>query len=352
MQGNIFQKQEPKLKLEAALKATLCGLAVGLGANFVAALVLWLTPLRGLWIVFAVLAVVTLIAAPIFYFAKFRPNDVSSARRIDRMGLDERLITMVEFSDEDSYMAKIQREDAKAALAAVESRDIRIRISRAIVTALSICLILGAGMTTVGALDEAGLLPGGDELIDSFIEEQTTVYVMVSYVVEDGGIIEGDEEQLIVKGAETTPVTAVADDGFVFKCWSDGYANPTRYDTKVEEDVIYVAIFMELDEGNGQGNGDGEGEGDGEGDGEGASDVPSEGEGQGQGKGESNQPSQDPGNGAGGQWKPNNGFIDGETNYRDVLGEYQDAAEEVIEDSESELTDEEKELIDKYLGIV
>lgn len=350
MQNKHFQKQQPKLRMEAMLKSTLCGLAVGFGANFIASAVLWLTSLDGLWLSIVVLAVATLIAAPIFYFKRYRPTDVSAAKRIDRLGLEERLITMVEFQNEDSYIARIQREDAEATLSTVDNKQLKIMISKAIVVAVSVCVFLGAGMTTINVLAEAGILVGGDKLIESFVEEQTTEYVTISYVIDEGGIIEGDEEQIVVKSTNGTAVTAVADEGYMFVCWSDGYAYPTRTEEQVTEDVVYVAEFEEIEEGEGQRKGDGEGEGEGEGDESG--DAPGEeGEGQGNGKGESDGPPQE-GNGAGGQWKPNNGFIDGETNYRDVLDEYKEAADETVEDSDSELSEEEKELIKKYLGIV
>lgn len=349
MQNNYFQRQEPKLKMEAFLKSVLSGLTIGFGANFLLALILWLTPLDGFWISIGVLAGVTLIATPIFYFKRFRPTDTTSARRIDRLGLDERLVTMVEYGNDGSFIANLQRKDAEEALSRVDNKQLKIRISRAIVVSLVICAVLGTGMTTVSALDNMGLLPGGDELIDSFVEEQTTVYVMVSYEIEEGGIIEGDEEQLIVKGTNATSVTAVADEGYVFKCWSDGYANPTRTDEKVEEDVVYVAIFTEMEEED-----DGEGEGDGDGAKDEPSDAPSEEGGNNQNNDNNQQPppDADSGDAASGQWSPNNGIIDGETNYRDLLNEYQDSAEETIQNGDRELTEEEKELIKKYLGIV
>ena len=350
MQNKHFQKQQPKLRMEAWLRSTLCGLAVGFGANFLASAVLWLTSIDGLWLSIGVLVVATLVATPIFYYKRYRPTDVSAAKRIDRLGLEERLITMVEFQNEDSYIARIQREGAQTTLSAVDNKQLKIIISKAIAIAVSVCFVLGAGMTTINVLAEAGILKGGDELIDDFVEEQTTVYVTISYVIEEGGIIEGDEEQVIVISTDGTAVTAVADEGYMFKCWSDGYAYPTRTDEQVTEDVVYVAEFTEIEDGEGNGEGDGEGEG--EGDGDEASDAPGEeGQGEGDGNGENDGPPNES-QGAGGQWKPNNGFIDGETNYRDVLDEYKDAADETVEDSDSELSEEEKELIKKYLGIV
>ena len=139
----LFQKQQPKLKQEAMLRSVLSGLAVGLGANFLVALITWFAPFNGLWISLAVLVAVTAIATPIFYKKRFSFDDTKSARRIDRLGLEERLITMVELDKDDSYIAKIQREDAKAALASITNDQIKIKISKAIVVAVTICAVLG-----------------------------------------------------------------------------------------------------------------------------------------------------------------------------------------------------------------
>jgi len=181
--NNYFPKQQSKLKFEAILKSVLCGLAVGFGANFIAAFATWFAPFNGLWLSLGVLVGVTLIASAIFYFKRFRPTDLTNARRIDSLGLDERLVTMVEYSNDNSYIANIQRNDARAALAKVDTKQIKIKISTAIIISVIICAVFGAAMTTVNALSEQGIMPGGDDLINSFVEEQMVEYVTVSYVI-------------------------------------------------------------------------------------------------------------------------------------------------------------------------
>ena len=220
--SKFFPNHQQKLNKEAILRSVLCGSAVGFGTNFVAALTIWLLPINGLWITVAVFWGVTAIASLIFYAKRFRPDDTIMARRIDRLGLEERLVTMVELKDQDSYIARAQRADAQAALAALDNTLLKIRISRAIVTTVAICAVLGCGMTTVNALGEYGILPSGNELLGSFVEEQMAVSVRVDYVAGIGGMIEGDEAQIILQGTDTESVTAVADDGYMFKCWSDG----------------------------------------------------------------------------------------------------------------------------------
>ena len=205
-------------------------------------------------------------------------------------------------------------------------------------------------MTTVNALSELGLMPGGDEIIDSIVEEQLTVYVKVSYVAEEGGIIEGDEEQIIPLGTDAATITAVADEGYMFKEWSDGSTDPTRTDRGINEDVVYTAVFIEVDDGDG----DSDGDGDGDGEGDEPTDAPSDSS---QNQGNSSSGPSDPnsnsnGQMGGGAYDPNNQVIDGETYYRELLEQYQEKAGEWVTEDGNGLTEEMKKIILKYLGIL
>ena len=350
MKTQYFENYQSRLKTEAILRSVLCGVGCGFGAAFLSGLIFWLTGVKAFWLLFVILAVAGGASGTLLYFKRFIPTDKTNARRLDRLGLEERLITMVELENEDSYMAKIQREDAKAALDALDKTQIKIKIPRAMVIFTSCLAVLGIGMTTVNILFSLGLLKGGDEIIESFIEEQTAVYVTLNYETEDGGIIEGDEEQVLALDddgfATGEVVTAVADEGYVFKEWSDGNKNPTRSDI-IEDSIKFTAIFSaiqdeESEEGDSDGHGDQAGDAPGEqtGDGDQTSDSAEEG-----------KPNPDATTG-GGASKPNNQIIDGKTFYREVLEYYQDLANGQIDSEESGLTEEEIELIKKYLGIV
>ena len=344
-----FQQQEPKLKMEAWLKALLCGLSVGSGALFIAAFATWFAPFNGVWLSLGVFISATIIATLIFYQKRFFPSVMQNARRLDGLGLEERLVTMVEFEDNESYITELQRKDAREALAKLDNSLLKIKIPTRIIATCIACFVIGAGMVTVNLLSSFGILPDGNEMLEN-VNPTPVEYVTVSYVIEEGGILEGDEDQIIVKGTNATLVTAVADDGYMFKEWSDGFAEPTRHDLKVTEDVVYTAVFVEMgDEGDGDGDGDGDGE-----QGDEPQDAPSESN-QNQNNGDSNTPN-DPNNnyqqGAGGAYQPNNQIIDGETYYREVLESYKDSADERIQNEDSGYSDEDIEIIKKYLGIV
>lgn len=335
-----FEKHYRKLRLEAWLLALLCGLSLGFGCGFLTALITWFTKLNGL--VFALVAVVgvTVIATPIFYLAKFRLTAVKNARRLDSLGLEERMVTMIEFEQDDSTIAQLQREDARAQLEKLKSSSVKIRVRTPILLPFAITLVLVSAMLTVTLLSQQGILPGGDELLEGVIEEAQEVYVSVTYDVEDGGYIDGEADQLILQGSNAAPVVAVAEDGYVFVEWDDGRSKPGREDTKITEDVIYVAIFEPLTEGD-------------EGDGENSDDAPPD-EPQDSDNNSQSQPGEDSDapSSAGGKYEEANQIIDGETYYREVLESYKELLRERLEKEGDRLTEEERAIIEAYLGIV
>lgn len=349
MKTQYFENYQSKLKIEAILKSALCGLGCGFGAAFLSGLIFWLTGVKAFWLLFVILAVAGGAFGVLLYFKRFAPSDMTNARRLDRLGLEERLITMVELEKEDSYMARLQREDAKAALDNLDKTQIKIKIPRAIVIFTSCLAVLGVGMTTVNILSALGIMKGGDEILESFIEEQTAVYVTITYEIDEGGIIEGDEEQVIAldeKGFATSEiVTAVADEGYVFKEWSDGNKSPSRSDV-TQDDIVYTAIFSPMSDEEGE-----EKEGDGEGDQSGDAPGENKGDGDQSDSAEEGKPNPDATTG-GGASKPNNQIIDGKTFYREVLEYYQDLANGQIDADDSGLSEAEIEFIKKYLGIV
>ena len=341
-----FTEYQPKLTFEAILKSALCAVAIGFGTGLVLGLIFWLFGVEIFWILIAATLGVACASGVLFYFLRFRPTDKSNAARLDRLGLEERMVTMVELEGNDSYIATIQRADAEASLKTIDKSQLKIKIPRIIIILSLVFFILGTGMITVNVLTELGLMPGGDDLIDDLLEDEFVDYVTVTYEADDGGTIDGEPDQDIVKGTDTSTVTAVADEGYMFKEWSDGYKSPTRFDQKVTESIVYTAIFIELEDEEGEETQNGDGD----------SDKVGENGGSSQDKGESDAPSGDGefnpnANAGGGQREPNNQIIDGQTFYKEVLEYYQELVSGQIEDNGG-LSEEEIDLIKKYLGIV
>ena len=336
-----FQKHYIRLKREAILLSLMRGLTVGLGCGFISLLVLWFTSLNGLIISAAVMVGVTLIGTLAFYFFKHKPTVQSSAKRIDALGLEERLVTMIELENENSVMANLQREDAKRALESVVPSQIRFKMSKKTSILLAVTGVLFAAMLTVSILSALGLMPSGDELLGSAIDKAQEVYVSVTYDVEEGGYIQGESDQLVLVGSDAETVRAVAEEGFVFVEWDDGYQDPERCDRNISSDVIFVAIFEPIEE-----EGDDEEDGDGE---EKPTDEPTDNEKESE---EGNPDDSESSSGGGAKYEEKNQIIDGKTYYREVLDMYKDLLRERLEKEGESLTEEERAIIEAYLGIV
>ena len=342
-----FEKHYPKFRREALLKSLLLALNIGFAAAFAVAFVMWFTPINGLWIALATLIAVTAAATPICYSKKFRPTVVSNARHLDRIGLEERMITMVQYSADESYIAQRQRMDAEQVLAQVETSQVKIKIPRKLVTATIICGVLCGAMTTVTALSAAGLLLRGDELVDAILPDPPEVFIAVTYIVEEGGYIEGEMDQLVLEGQNAEPVLAVAEEGYAFVGWDDGSTDPARSDRQITQELTFTAIFAPIDEeGNIGDDGDsGEEDGDepGEGDGDEEGDSPS--------NNDSEADSDQVGEGSG-KYDEWNQIIDGEKYYREFLEEYKERLIEQLEKYGDQLTDEERAIIEAYINLV
>ncbi len=366
----FLKKARGKLRFEAFVRSVIVAAMAGFFAMFVASAYLWLKAEEKYWIAFIVFGAVFAVTLPIVYFAKYRPKAKDVAKRIDAMGLEERLITMEELKGEDSFMAVRQRADAIFSLNKIKLGLLKLTTSISMVIILCLAFVLGGGMTTVSGLAAAGYLGSGKEWADRIKDEldpEKTFEVRYSVVYlkeeaggayyslcyDEGGVIEGNEDQVVVKGESSDAVMAEAMDGYAFAGWSDGYENPYRIDEDVQENIDVSAYFVKMtdsDEGDGNGQGQGEGEpGDSSQQGD-EGGEPSDQQGE-EGEGDSNVPSDQPGSGAGGKYEEKNQVLDGKTYYGDT---YENAKSDTMEKTskDGEMPSGVKKIISDYFDAI
>lgn len=378
--ANVFKKYHARIVREGVLKALFCGLIVGCSVLLVTAALSWFFGFKpGLWLGLALFVICTAGSMPIFYFKKFRPTTKAIAMRVDELGLEERLLTMTELENDDSYIAMRQREDALTALKGVDHLLVKIVVSAALIVSLAVVGVFGLGMFTVEVLNYAGVIPSAVELLRG---EHIPKNYTLSYKVGEGEgkivyytddwrdeeivwdsawteeeIEEKDYEfthlQTVKEGKDGRLVVAEPSEGYVFLAWSDGVLDPYRQDFSVKHSIKVKAIFAEIDPGaedemlqqemsfkpseEKEGNG-------------GKSDVPPPPQQQQQQK---PGPNDDPNNGggAGDGGSANENIRDGSTFYGDL---YEDAQQNGMDrlNQESGRTDAEKgDVNDYYEGI-
>ena len=374
--NRFFGKHHSRLALEGAIKSTLFSLAVGFIIAFFVALAAWIFEFGNIWLAIGSGLGAAIPCGVLLYFKKFRPTPEILARRVDRLGLEERLITMMELKDDDSYIATLQRENAREHIRHVENKKLKIRLSKALTVVTVLAFLLSTSMITVLGLSDSEIIPSGGDLISP--DDPMANYVALSYVVEEGGEIVGESDQLFAPGEDGTPVVAVAEDGWVFVGWDDGHDDPERQDFEITEDTVFTALFEEIGDGiEGSGGDSSDGPSD-ESEGDQASDAPdnenaSSGEGDpgdagsdssGEGsEGENNNnsdssdgESQNGGEGEGGQgssgkWNDSNQFYDGNTYYRDYLDMYYEMAQDIFE-SDGSIPPEFIEFFESYYNSI
>lgn len=370
--NQIFKKYYNKLLVEGLLKSLVCGLAIGFAVMFAVAIGIWFTTLPVVALVLIPLGsgfAVTAACTAAFYFTLFRPTTDKMAKRLDSLGLEERLITMLELENDQSYIAMRQREDARQQLNRVSAKTFKFRFNKAPIIVASISCALAVGMTTVAGMSGAGLIERGMDFVDDMTGENDPVYYTVGYEVmgidqnnmvifDESGLIDGDIEQIISQGDDGSEVFAVADDGWAFAAWivyvrdKDGNevesyqdevnVEPVRTETAVMNNMRIVAVFQEVGEGEGEGGGDGD------------SDEPQDNDNSNAPSGGETPPDGDPSNNSTGGSAPildNNMIIDNETYYRTILGDYYDIIMQYISEGK-DIPADLKAIIELYYGII
>ena len=339
---DLLENYRSRIAKEGWLKAALCGASVGFGADILCAFAFWVFGIKLFWVCILVFAAVTAIAVPLFYFCRFKNSRSQVASRIDMLGLEERILTMTQFENDDSYMARRQREDAMNALRSVNASFVKIAVSASMVVTCCVALVLGAGATAASAVADKSLL----DLIREKQEEREAPAntFLLTYGVKDsvGGRVDGELKQTVKEGEAGKTVQAVAEDGYVFVGWTDGYEDATRTDADVKKDVTVNAVFVEIEADE-------------------EDDITDEEQGEGgSGNGNSNAPQQpgDPGNSSGdgdgegegagaGADSASNQVIDGSTYFGDEYsGSLSDAQNSM--NSDSNLSGDDKGVIGDY----
>lgn len=412
MTSEVFKKYYKKIGRESILKALLCGLTIGFSLMFVCIAASWLAGFKaGIYIGLGLFVAATAIATPLFYTFRFRPTTKKIAQRIDTLGLEERILTMAELENDDSFIAMKQREDAMKAMKSVSSEMLKIAVSVPLIAAVAISATLGTGMTVAAAVAP----DGGKNFVDGLKEKQT---YDITYTVEGKGWVidftkkenaaliaamkerawqreidkangkevtedetlpgtfqsrlgivytasdETAQATMVLDGAnyEDTTYTfevtegeefgvklmALPQKGYVFVGWSDGVTSPYREDMEATATKTVTAMFEEVTDPGGGSKNDGQEQGEEPGDAD-SGNGSSSSSGDGSGDGNNNNTSNS--NGEGSKAAPANQIINGETYYGDV---FEDAYREMLErmKNNNSLSEAEKKAISDYLDSI
>lgn len=266
----LMKKYRARLVKEGIIKAALYAAVAAFASLALCTVIFWFTGFDKIWIGAIVFAVVLLAVAPVVFFAFFRPTEKAVAKRIDKdLGLDERMVTMLELRGRNEVIACAQRANAVSVLRAAGNsgvKKIAITVgSVALFVGIGVSVFLGAGMTTVSALSATGVIPSGKDLLSGAgaAKEVYTITYLVEGVGKIGGdvaqITEKDEEtgetvviayeQTVSEGSDSSAVWAIGGADYYFVGWSDGVTTPYRTVENVKSDMTLTAYFELVDDG-------------------------------------------------------------------------------------------------------
>lgn len=272
------------------------------------------------------------------FFAVFRkPSMKEVSKRIDELGLEERIITMEQFKNDNSFIAVKQREDALNELSKFNASLIKFIVPVYLIVMISISSILCVCGVTLNVLAENSVIKSGKEVVKELVEEEPTFYE-VSYEFTNGGIVEGNIFQIVESGKITEEVIAIADDGYVFVGWSDGVEAITRTDTVIS-DIVVIAQFEELQYNEDEESEDGEADSD--------TNEPSEEQDE-SSENNGKEPSDKQGGGEGGQWSAHDSINNGAEDY----GDFYNSAYGEATDGSSGLNENQQSAVGNYFGSI
>ena len=207
MENNKYKKKikrfQWRLNIEAGIRAGTVGLAAGF-AGMAAILLYGRLCYQKLMITEAggIAVVLWLVVALLTYFLGFRPKKKEVLARIDAMGLQERVITMEELKEEETVIAKKQRQDTKERLEELDTSGLNIKLY---IWPFLCCL----GLVAVVAM--LILLPLPEKKVDELAEQNALEMELVDEMITAlKEIVENSEVKEEHKSELTVIVEALA----------------------------------------------------------------------------------------------------------------------------------------------
>lgn len=247
----LLRQYKSRLIKERWINSAIRGASVGFFTTIICALICWIFGVKYWWVHILTFTAATVLTTVLFYFCKFRPSDCQLASRIDELGLEERILTMIHLENDQSYIAKRQREDAASALSKLNSSLLKITVSTSMVIICCVALVLGVGAATASTLTNTSLVDIIQRKQEEEEEEevlQNTIHLVYGVKDDVGGHVDGKLEQSLLRGNNGAMIQAVAADGYIFIGWTDGYEYATRIDSNVQKDITVDAIFALIED--------------------------------------------------------------------------------------------------------
>lgn len=258
-----FSKLYNRFLKKFYLKIALLSLLISLTILLVLSLSFWIIGTKLYWIAFVAFGVSLIASFVILYFVK-KPTEKEFYSSLEELGLAQRAITMYEYKDEESLMAKIQRENAKVNIQSKDYKLLKITAPLALIITVAVIFALSVGTSIASGLSANRIIPSVSQAINNGNDKEDKEYE-VTFETDGDGSIEGEIIQFVKEGEDALGVTAVAEEGWYFYSWGiydehydkiitddneeDKEAhNPYKEVKGVKANITYYAVFKEVPE--------------------------------------------------------------------------------------------------------
>ena len=243
---NEFKNLYDACVRKAIKKSLFYSIIISFTALFITSLIFWIVSVKQFYIAFIGFAILEIILFTVFYLIN-KLDEVKFARELDALGLKQRVITMYEYQNDDSLMATIQRQNAIEHVEKVDKKMLRFVAPTLILIFMISAIVLGVSSSTVSVLSATGVIKSGKETINNLIPGTVPEYT-INYTAKKGGVIEGENTQVVKEGEDATSVIAIPEHGYIFISWSDGVRDPYRKDINISRNLDLFASFVTIDE--------------------------------------------------------------------------------------------------------
>lgn len=266
----VYKAQHARLVKQNVLKAAFFSLLAGISVAAVIAFVTIFVEFNGLWTAIGAGLGVAAVLTPSLYFAFFRPNEKSVAQSLDRLGFEERAVTMLELEGDSTVMANLQRSDTVSTItAAAENNGGKVPvksmpfITKLATLGLSVKMLVASGVVVVVAATALTFTAMPTQQVKQMFLGKNSYNVIyttdsaqgVFYGEKDGftkaksrvtsEVTEGEYSERLVVSSNIDPEGA-----YMFAGWSDDYYdefNPASRSDKVNMGINASAKYEKMD---------------------------------------------------------------------------------------------------------
>ena len=131
-----------KIYINSIVNSLIYGLINGFIGSILITIILYIFKIKNILITLSCFGIVFLLFSLIAYLKYFKVTEYSIAKTLDKLGLDERVITMVEYQEEKSELIRLQREDTLNKLKNVPVHELKIKVQKVTLIVLIVTLFI------------------------------------------------------------------------------------------------------------------------------------------------------------------------------------------------------------------